>query len=161
MDVETLLWSTAASLPHTFSSASVTICGDHLYILGGVKDNFKTKSMLTCSLIMLLQSYSEASSADSVWQRAANFPVFYSVCVSVNGELVAVGGVDNFGNTIPAIHKYNSTTDSWSVIGNMPTARHDCFVAVLPSNIMMVVGGCKQFTKNLTDKVETARILYS
>ena len=160
MDIETLLWSTAASLPHTFSSASATICGDHLYLLGGVKDNFKTKSVLICSLIKLLQSCNEASS-DSVWCGAANVPVFYPTCAAINGELVAVGGVDDFNNTAPAVHKYDPATDSWSVVSNMSTARHDCFVAVLPTNKMMVVGGCKEFTKNLTDKVEIVSILYS
>ena len=158
MDIETLFWSKAASLPHTYSSASATICGDYLYLLGGVKDNFKTKSVLTCSLTELLQSCSKASS-NSVWHRIADFPVFYSTCASINGELVAVGGVDDFSNTIPAIHKYDPTSDSWSVISNMPTARHDCFVAILPTNKMMVVGGCKEFTKKLTDKTETVRIL--
>lgn len=161
MDIETLLWSTAASLPHTFSSASAAVCGDHVYLLGGVIDNFKSKSVLTCSLTKLLQSCGEASCMDPVWRRAANFPVFYSICASIDGDLVEVGGVDDFNNTVPAIHKYNPTTDKWSVISNMPTARHDCFVVVLPTNVMMVVGGCKEFTRNLTDKVEVVRILYT
>ena len=39
-----------------------------------------------------------------------------------------------------AIHKYNSTTNSWDLI-SMPTARYECLVAVLPTNEMMVVGG--------------------
>ena len=165
MDIETLLWSEAASLPHSFSFASATICGDRLYLLGGVKDNFKTKSVLTCSLKELIRSCSNeeeaplASSMDSVWHRAADFPVFYSICASIGGELVAVGGVDDFDNTVPAVFKYDPSTDSWSVISNMPTARHDCFVAVLPTNMMMVVGGCKEFTRSLTDKVEIVRIL--
>ncbi|MCG8623886.1 MAG: hypothetical protein MJE68_18075, partial [Proteobacteria bacterium] len=165
MDIETLLWSEAASLPHTFSSASVTVCGDRLYLLGGVKDNFKTKSVLICSLKELIRSCSNeeeaplTSSMDSVWHRAANFLVFYSICASIGEELVAVGGVDDFDNTVPAVFKYDLSTDSWSIISNMPTARHDCFVAVLPTNMMMVVGGCKEFTRSLTDKVEIVRIL--
>ena len=35
MDIQTLVWSTAASLPHPYSRLSAAICGDHLYMLGG------------------------------------------------------------------------------------------------------------------------------
>ena len=159
MNVQTLVWSTAASLPHTYSSASATICGDHIYMLGGVKDDYKTRSVLTCSLTNLLHSCSKMST-ELVWHRIANYSVLYSTCAAVNGELVAVGGVDDYNKTTAAVRKYNPTTDSWDIINYMPTARHDCFVAVLPTNEMMVVGGCKEFAKNFTDKVETS-ILYS
>ena len=33
-----LVWSTVASLPHPYNVASATICGDHLYMLGGHDD---------------------------------------------------------------------------------------------------------------------------
>ena len=54
MDTKTLVWLTVASLPHPYHSASETICGDQLYMLGGVGDKGKTKSVLTCSLTALL-----------------------------------------------------------------------------------------------------------
>ena len=66
MDTKTLVWSTVASLPHSYSFASATICGDHLYMLGGFDDKGETKSVLTCSLTELLQS-SSSSSSSSVW----------------------------------------------------------------------------------------------
>ena len=43
MDTRTLVWSTVASLPHPYYSASVTICGDQLYMLGGEDNKDKTK----------------------------------------------------------------------------------------------------------------------
>ena len=67
MDTRTLVWLTVASLPHPYYSASVTICGDQLYMLGGWDDTDKTKSVLTCSLTELLQS-----SSSSVWHRVTD-----------------------------------------------------------------------------------------
>ena len=91
LDIETLVWSTAASLPHPYSQASATICGDNLYMLGGYDESGWTKLVLTCSLTELLRSCSETSS-DSVWSRITDAPVVKSTCAAVGGELVAVGG---------------------------------------------------------------------
>ena len=59
-----------------------------------------------------------------------------------------------------AIHKYNPTTNSWDHISNMPTARYDCLVAVLPTNEMMAVGGRISFGYK-ADKVDIASISIS
>ena len=149
MDIQTLVWSTAASLPHPYFNASATICGDQLYMLGGLDKNGPSKLVQTCSLTKLLQSCSDHET--SVWHRITDVPVYCSTCAAVNGELVAVGGEDAGGKTTTAVHKYNSTADSWDIISNMPTARSYCLVAVLPTNEMMVVGG---FDMNITDFVE-------
>ena len=156
MNIETLVWSTAASLPHPYSWASATICGDHLYMLGGLdKNGDGIKSVLTCSVTELLQSRSETLS-DSVWHRITDVPMYCSTCAAVNGELVAVGGQDAEGMMIiSSVYKYNTTTDSWDIISNMPTARSFSLVAVLPTNEMMVVGGFTTDSySSLTDKVE-------
>ena len=136
MDTKSLVWSTVASLPHPYLDASVTICGDQLYMLGGWDDKDKTKSVLTCSLTELLQS-----SSSSIWHRVADAPAYSSTCAAVNGELLAIGGCDKDDKPSSVIHKYNSTTNSWDLISNMPTARWLSLVAVLPTNEMMVVGG--------------------
>ena len=140
LDIETLVWSTAASLPHPYSRASATICGDQLYMLGGYDKGGRSKSVLSCSLTKLLQSCRETPS-DSVWHRIADVPVYRSTCAAVNGELVAVGGEDAKYKPTSAVCKYNLTTNSWNIISNMPTARSASIVAVLPTDEIMVVGG--------------------
>ena len=152
MDIETLVWSIAAILPHPYSQASATICGDQLYMLGGFdKAGAETKSVLTCSLTKLLQSCGETSPG-SVWHRIADVPVYSSICAAINGKLVAVGGVHTKDKITLSVHKYNPTTDSWDIdsISNMPTARRLCLVAVLPTNEVMVVGG---FTSGSTTNI--------
>ena len=160
MDIQTLVWSTVASLLHPYSMTSATICGDHLYMLGGCERySDHTKSVLTCSLTKLLQSSSERP-CDSVWHRITDVPVRQSTCAAVNGELVAVGGADAVGKSTAAVHKYNPTTDSWDIISNMPIARSYCLVAVLTTNEMMVVGGfTANFYSSLIDKVGTVDIV--
>ena len=159
MDIESLVWSTAASLPHPYAWASATTCGDQLYMLGGldIPDHGRSKSVLTCSLTKLLQSYSGMSS-DSVWHRIADVPVYCSTCAAVSGELVAVGGEDAEYRNKSAIYKYHSTTDSWDIISNMPTARRYPLVVVFPTNEMMVVGGYLDVLLQRSDRIETVGI---
>ena len=141
LNIETLVWSTAASLPHPYTQASANICGDNLYMLGGLDESGVTKSVLTCSLTELLRSRGETSS-DSVWSRITDAPVVDSTCAAVSGELVAVGGRDTAEDmSTSAVYKYNMISKSWDVITNVPTARRLCLVAVLPTNEMIVVGG--------------------
>jgi hypothetical protein len=159
MDTKSLVWSTVSSLPHPYSDASGTICGDQFYMLGGYVDRDKTKSLLTCSLTQLLHSSSPSSS--SIWHRVADVPAYSSTCAAINGELLAVGGCDIVDKPLCAIHKYNPTTNSWDLISNMPTARWHSFVAVLPNNEMMVVGGkIKSFDLD-NDKIEIANFSLS
>ena len=153
MDTKTLVWSVVASLPHPYHLASATICGDHLYLLGGIDDKEKTKSVLTCSLTELLQS---SSSSSAVWRRVADAPAYRSTCAAVNGQLLAVGGRGEGRKATAAIHKYDQRTNTWDHISYMPTARHSCLVAVLPTNEMMAVGGGISLVIN-TNKVEIAR----
>ena len=161
MDIHTLFWLTAASLPHPYSRASATICGDQLYMLGGYNKDGHLKSVLTCSLTKLLQSCSDHdTSSDSVWHRITDVPVYNSTCAAVNGELVAVGGKDTGGKNTTAVHKYNPTADSWDLISNTPTVRCYRLVAVLPANEVMVVGGYKSILFNCTAIVEIASICY-
>jgi N-acetylneuraminic acid mutarotase len=154
MDTKILVWSTVASLPHLYSEASGTICGDQLYILGGRDSKGKTTSVLTCSLTELLQS-------SSIWHRVADAPVYNSTCTAVNGELLAVGGRNEDGKLSSGIHKYNPASNSWDLISNMPTARWNSLVAVLPINEMMVVGGRFKSIGNGIDKTEIASFTLS
>ena len=153
MDTRTGVWSTVASLPHPFHSASATVYRDHLYMLGGLDDLDNTRSVLTCSLTELLRS---SSTSPSVWHRIADAPVNRSTSANVNGELVAFGGLDERDNPTAAIHKYNPTTNSWSIIGYMPTVKFDCLVATFPQHKeIMFVGGCTKFL--VLNNIEFAR----
>ena len=62
LKIETQQWHTAVDLPQPLSYSSLTLCGDLVYLLGGVdEDNVTTSSVYTCSLTLLLSSMGSTS----------------------------------------------------------------------------------------------------
>ena len=148
MDTETPQWSTASSLLHPLTQASATIFGDSVYLVGGRdKQGIMTKSVFTPSL----------AGNHSKWHKIADLPVSTSTSVTLNGQLLAVGGYDSHAKAANNIYSYNTETNCWEVISQMHTPRSWCLVAVLPGNKLMVVGG--EIGKDEdTKKVEIAKL---
>ena len=134
-------WSSAASLPHPMRSATITVCGDLLYLLGGYDQNGQTLSVLTSSITDLLHQQQETANQPAVWRRAADTPYYHSTAVSVGGQLLAIGGYDEARKETSAIVAYDPTSDSWQDMGHMTTPRYLTLVALLPSNELIVAGG--------------------
>ena len=150
MNTDTLTWSTASSLPYPFYGGSATVCGDRVYLVGGiVSKGYLTTTLLTCSLSALLQSLTGRTKNHQVWFTLASTPMFYSTCITLNERLLAVGGITRqyphfseprlmYSNTI---YLYDSVTNFWEITARFTTARHNCLAVVLPGNKLMVVGG--------------------
>ena len=150
MNTDTLQWSTASSLPQPLSAAVATVCRDSIYLVAGRHQRRTAESVLTCSLSDL-QSYSSYQ----IWRPIADLPVEHSTLITLNGQLLAVGGQD-YQNKTNNIYSYNRETNSWEVISHMTTPRYQCLVAVLLHNELMVVGGWT--TSGDTDKIEIASV---
>ena len=159
MSIANRQWSTVADLSvndEELRHASGIICGDQLYLLGAIN----SKSMYSCTLSDLLQSYQLQSVSGSktapppsqvTWTELTNLPLFKSTCVSLCGNLIAIGGNSsesaNSDSTSSAVCAYNPTSNSWEVISQMSLARRLCFAVTLPTtNELMVVGGRSEFT---------------
>ena len=150
MDIYTRKWSTASSLPRSLSHDSATVCGDSVYLVSGQKN---TKSVFTCSVSELLQS----QTSHPVWHTIANLPITCSTCVTLNRQLLAVGGRGNSDSEDSNnIYAYNTETNSWEVISHMTTPRRNCLVTVVPGNKLMVVGG--ETGLSVRDEVEIATV---
>ena len=150
-DTDTWQWSIANSLSHPFTEATISVCGERLYMLGGY-DEEVSRSVLSCSVPELLQSCqpqppagelsttpAKQSTRAMLWQHVADVPQYWSSCAIFCGQLVAVGGYEADKNT-SAIFGFNKTTGSWEAMGNMLTARRQALVAIF-NRKMMVVGG--------------------
>ena len=149
LDTDTRQWSIASALTHPFYDATISICGERLYMLGGFDQTGKTRSVLSCSVPELLQSCqpqplagklrTAPANQSTIWRCVADAPHYQSSCATLCGQLVAVGGYEALKDST-AITGYNETTDSWEAIGHMLTARYWALVAILNGK-MMVVGG--------------------
>ena len=138
--------STVVSLPHPYYKMSATICGDTLYLLGGVDTKAKTHSVLACSVTKLVESNKDS---DGVWKQLRNdAPNYYCTGANLNGDLIVVGGEAQSGKETTVkneVYKYDRDHGTWKLIMNAPTARYNCLVATFPSKKMVVVvGGCEE-----------------
>ncbi len=104
------------------------------------QDHISTHLLTDCPS-PVLQPHPPQPQTPSLWHRGADTPAYLSTCVTLDGELVAVGGCDSDWNPTDAVYTYDPRTDSWNVISHMNTARWRCLAAVLPGDRLMVVGG--------------------
>ena len=167
LNLQTREWFTAENLPEPLYHASMSLCGDQVYILGGCNvTKLPTDVVYTCSLSKLLNSMTPHSTEASpekdvetrsacIWESITDLPVTESTSASLHGELLAVGGRDSATlQSSTAVYKYSVVSEQWIVVGHMITARHLCFAAVLPNNRLLVVGG--ETGKVQNDSVEVA-----
>ena len=138
LDTNTLQWSSVSSSPEALLAPNMTLCNGQIYLSEHSK-------IFSCSVEELLKSRKPASTnrSGSVWTKLTDIPVpYWASLTTLRGQVLAIGGSDQWGGGTPtgAIHQYNRSTNSWSVIGEMPTPRSYPLVAVLPSHELIVAG---------------------
>ena len=138
-------WSTVSPLPEYLSSLSATLCGDKLYVAGGMHNHYFTKSVFTCSLSNLLSFGSMLLPRScNVWMEIRHLPVTGSTLATFSGNLLAIGGRYASGNPTSEVYRYDSHTDSWIVAGEMNHKRYKCLATNLAEEALIVVGGYGQ-----------------
>ena len=158
MNIRNHQWSSTVDLPEPLEMASIYICQNHLYILGA----YNSKSVYSCKFDSLLHNrFSEPQTKfkkiPSIWSIIAELPVSRCTCVSFQGKLLAIGGMERTKPTSSsAIYKYDSASDSWTAINDkMTSARCDCFSAVIDrSQTLIVIGGYVDNSYSQSDIVE-------
>ena len=141
LDISTLQWSSVSSSPKALEYPNMTLCDGHLYLS-------QHDVIFSCCLEELLKSINPTSSNSnargSMWTPVASIPVaFNATLTTLRGHVLAIGGRDQNRTQKRAVYSYNKRTNTWSVIGEMPTPRACPLVAVLPSHEheLIVVGG--------------------
>ena len=141
LDTNTLQWYSVSSSPEAlYKYPNMTLCNGQLYL------SDEHSKIFSCSVEDLLKTCkpSSTNNSDSVWTKLADIPVpYWASLTTLRGQVLAIGGKDhlNGGRPMRVIHQYKRSTNSWSVIGEMPTPRVRPLVAVLPSHELIVVGG--------------------
>ena len=137
LDTSNLQWFAVCNLPKSLECPNITICGEHLYLS-------RVSKFFSCSIEELLKSCKPAStnsSSSTVWKELANVPVSYNTnLVTLREQVLAIGGERQYGKPTGAIHRYDRSTNSWNLIGHMPTPHRRPLVAVLPSHELIAVG---------------------
>ena len=160
MDINTKQWTTVCALPQKLGSLSVIVCGDSLYLAGGIAGYSQSKSALTCSLPDLWQPKTLGSRKrqtltsyrSNVWKEISSLPVTRSTLASFGGHLLAIGGRNDSLNLTADVYRYDSHTDSWHVISQMKNKRWQCLAVTLPEDRIIVVGGGTDSVEILEDK---------
>ena len=161
MNISTKQWTTVSPLPQKQSPLSGTVCGDTLYLAGGLRGCTPSKSVFACSLPDLLTSSNSLGSRirqtpsqrQNVWKEVSSLPVGRSTLASFNGRLLAIGGGDHSWNPTSDVYRYDPHTDSWNVVSQMKIKRSFCLAVTLLEDHLIVVGGLTQGA-NKTDSVE-------
>ena len=167
LNIDTHNWTTAACLPEALYRSSMAVCGNSIYLLGGFdKKNLAVRAVLVCPIDLLLKprpsfiSSVSASTSSTVWSRATDLSVTQSTCVSLRGQLLAVGGmdIDRTNYRSADIRMYDSVAKQWEIVGRMSTPRRRCYAAVLLEEHLMVVGGLADNGRNGMDAFEIANV---
>ena len=166
MDIRTKQWSTASPLPYEIYLATTTLCGGILYLMGGDTDS-NEYSVLSCRFSDLVQSTQSTSPStqkrpssstvathSKVWHNIPDLPVRDSTFVTVQGKVLAIGGLDKQGKTSTSIYELNTDNNKWSHKSDMNIARSECLATALPDNNILVVGGVTDTGYTGTDETE-------
>lgn len=131
LNFQTLQWASASNSPKALENPNMTICDGQLYLS-------EDKTIFSCSVEELLNG-------TIVWNKQTDIPLPHGASLATLGRhMLAIGGSDGSVKSTPtgAIYYYNKRSDSWRVSGEIPTPRYATLVAVLPTNELVVVGGC-------------------
>lgn len=173
LDINTLQWSNACSLPFEFTEPSMTLCGSRLYCMGGWANDDRTKSVLSCDFHALLESRTKRAASPaspssmsrletSVWSEVADVPSYASTALTVNGDiLLGIGGCDENERPMDAIYWYDPKENMWSCVGHLQSKCFRALATVLPGKddrTLMVIGGSSSADGSLTGKGEIIEV---
>ena len=167
--LDTNTWITAASLPEPVYRSSMAVCGNSVYLLGGFdRKHLAVRYVLVAPISSLVNPDEEVPLSDvkkssSVWSNTPDLPVTQSTCVTLQGRLLAVGGmdIDRAHCRSADIRAFDPIDNRWEVIGRMATPRRRCHAAVLFDEHLMVVGGLADNGLNGMDAFEIASVTVS
>ena len=147
--VKTRRWYKLTNIPQPLDFPSATICGNQLHVIGYDDDVY------SCS-IKNLPSNDEPITSQSIphlisWTSLPRLPVTYSTAATLYGQLVIIGGWQDWSTTVNSIHQL--VDGKWVEIGSMSSIRARCLVVSPSPDRMMIVGGIKNLFS--LDSVET------
>ena len=134
LDTTNGCWYTCNNLPSPHLKLKAVIMNDKLYLLGGADEDLKPSPQV------FVASLDNLSTHQLNWQSAPNTPWCGSAPVVLyNKFLLTVGGRQQ-SHCISEVNVFNSSTDQWKHVTNIPAARSRVAVVGVADNII-VIGG--------------------
>ena len=141
LDVLSCRWYCASPLPIEQFKMSSAIIGNMWYLLGGYPYGSSQQVICVCLDDLIYQALYQLITPSSPWKKLSDTPAAKSTALSLDGCLLAVGGVCNM-----AIHLYQPSCRSWMKVWDLTSNKHECACAVLPNGEVFVVGGDANLT---------------
>ena len=144
---QTSQWYTADPLPQPCWMISSVTIGGTVFLLGGFDVNdHAIRSPFHADIALLIEraiSPIQHPTTTSVWKTLPDTPLMGSAATTLNGSLLAVGGVDDNHTVQPSVHVFKPFTNMWVRVqsGDLPAVRCWATAVQLPDNRVMVVGG--------------------
>ena len=123
LDTLTGYWHRASPLPEPQYKMSSTLIGNMWYLLGGYPfSGHQTLCICVCIDGLLYHAVLQSTaSSPSPWQRLPDTLSAKCTALSLNGALLAVGGVH-----CPYINLYKLSTNSWVKVGDSAVFSSTC-----------------------------------
>ena len=155
-------WHGSAPLPVPTAGASMVICENVVYLVGGV-GRLTWIQTVQCAKIKKIISSSQHFTSDlrssssltssrrssGVWRCLHDCPFTKMTALCSGNQLLTLGGEQLTRNASAEpsewIWIYDKDQDTWSPVQGMPSPRKLCAVTMLPDN-MLIVGGEPHFT---------------
>ena len=129
-------WTPIASLPAPRRWFSALSDGTHIYLLGGVDQNFTTTATLW--------RYDPATNTYDTSLPSYTIPTYFHASAYLNGKIYRIAGAAIA--TDFHVEVYDIATNSWSMAANYPVANHS-LMAVALGNYIYAGGGNASPTK--------------
>jgi N-acetylneuraminic acid mutarotase len=102
------------------------------------------RSVFSCSVHDLVASSGKTDDEnrrDNVWEIISDSPYYRSGGITTGGKLVVASGIDATGDVTTTVHSLDPINKKWTEVGEMPSARSSCSIALLPGDQILIAGG--------------------
>jgi hypothetical protein len=124
LDVLSCRWYCASPLPIKQFKMSSAIVGNMLYLLGGHAYGLGQQVLCVCLDDLIYQALYQDTTSSSLWKKLPDTPATKSTALSLDGHLLAVGGVCNRPR---AIHFYQPSSNKvWDLTSNKQECSYLC-----------------------------------
>ena len=156
LDLTTMKWTSpkGLNLSVPLRQHHLALCGEYLYLVGGVKvlsatvnprqspEDFNSQAWRAkWSDVKQIAAPHHSQSQSGVWTRIADPPTLLPTPVSCGGTLYTVGGLTRDGERISTVYTYIPARNQWDSVGDMSVGRVEHCAVPLSSNTIFVAGG--------------------